>query len=111
MNSQELIIEIKNKLSKLLNYLDYNKFPLILIKKDGKSFGIFSHPTLGRFFIEDGKLMKSFFPNPGLNDYYELGKLAKQLTNLGIEYKIFISKNQQEKVLFSHVVEEKFYSS
>ena len=112
MNSQEIVFNIESREIEVLKKIN-NNMPLVMIKDNEKEFGVFLHPILGAFFIENEgslKISKSFFPKPSLEEYKELGKLAKSFTNLDSHYKIYLSNKEHEKIIFEHMIKEKFYA-
>lgn len=113
MNSEEIIIKFKSKENGVLNKIKEDNVPLVEIKNKGNEFGVFIHPILGILYVEQKDVLvirKTFFPKPNKEDFYNLGAFSKKLTKMGAQYNIFLSTNNQEKLLFSHVMQEKFYS-
>ncbi|MDD3175089.1 MAG: hypothetical protein PHU51_01275 [Candidatus Nanoarchaeia archaeon] len=113
MNSQEIIFKFENGEKEALKKIKENYAPLVQIKDNEREFSVFSHPILGIFFVcNDGELTlrKTFFSGLSQEEYFELGKLAKHFSNVKAQYKILLSKNNQEKTIFSYLAREKFYS-
>lgn len=114
MNSQEIIIKFKNKENGVLNKIKESNIPLVQINNKGNEFGVFIHPILGLLYVGQKDYLiikKTFFPKATKEDFYQIGKFARQLTNMGAQYQIILSNDVQEKLLFSHVMQEKFYSN
>jgi len=112
MNSQEIVFVFENKENEVLQKME-NYAPLLRIKDNGTEFAVFLHPILGHLFVEKNDeliLTKTFFPKPTTQDYYELGKLAKQFSNIGAQYKIFLSNDKKQRLIFEHKLQEQFYS-
>lgn len=114
MNSQEVIFNIKNANKEALIKIQRINMPLAFIKDNVSEFGVLLHPFLGTLLIEKKSSLKistSFFPKPSKNEFYYIGRFAKTLTNLGLEYEIFLNQNQKQKLLFSRVVQEHFHAN
>jgi hypothetical protein len=112
MNSQEIIFKFKGKENGVLRKIKESYMPLVEIKEKENEFGIFMHPILGILYIEQREVLiirKTFFPSPNKEDFYNLGKFAKELTKLGAQYNVVLSTDKTEKLLFSHVMQEQFY--